>query len=93
MALYTGEQYRLRAGSPMPTSNPSHFVLHSFMAAVQELKINTCLATLKTSRSFRGQGGGFTSASYSRLPLSEEYYSGKEVANEIYHDESYKGYN
>ena len=93
MATYTGEQYRLRAGSPMPTSTPSRFVLQSFMASVQETDIETCITDIKSSSSFRGQGGGFMSASYSRLPLSEERYSGKVVANEVYHDESYRGYN
>lgn len=87
MAEYTGTQYRLRAGSPMPTSVRGEFVLHSFMAANQDSVIETCEIQLLRSSDFQGQGGGFTSASYQRLPLTEERYSGKSTTSELYIEE------
>ncbi|RLC09435.1 MAG: hypothetical protein DRI24_21780 [Deltaproteobacteria bacterium] len=87
MAQYDGRQYRLRAGSPMPTSVKGRFVLHSFMASQQDSVIETCDAEILRSGDFRGQGGNFTSASYQRLPLTEERYSGKSTTNELYIEE------
>jgi len=82
MATIYGEQYRLRAGSPMPTSQRGEFVLHSFMAARNTVNIQSCIETIKKSGDFQGQGGTFTSASYSRIPISEERYKGKESTSE-----------
>jgi len=87
MAEYVGTQYRLRAGSPMPIESKGDFVLHSFMAANTDSYIETCDAEILRSRNFQGQGGGFTSASYQRLPLSEERYSGKATTGEAYIEE------
>lgn len=89
MAEYTGYQYRLRAGSPMPTSTKGHFVLHSFMAERQQIDIETCESDLVRSSAFRGQAGdgGLYAAQYSRLPLSEERYSSKITNSPLYIEE------
>lgn len=87
MAEYNSYQYRLRAGSPMPTSELGKFVLHSFMAEEQDIIMDTCDSTIVKSNEFRGQGGTLTSANYSRLPLSEERYSGKITSSELYTEE------
>jgi len=87
MAIYIGKQYRLRAGSPMPTATRGHFVLHSFMAANQDTTIDTCTDTIVNSGNFKGQGGDLTAANYSRLPLTEERYSGKTTSSELYIEE------
>lgn len=71
----------------MPTSVRGKFVLHSFMAAKQDSIIDTCDATILKSSDFQGQGGNFTSASYQRLPLTEEHYSGKSTTSELYIEE------
>ena len=95
MALYTGVQYRLRAASPMPTSQVGEFVLHSFMAAVNELDIDTCTTELPASSEFKGQSpDGFTSANFSRLSLSGGlYFQGKVSKQEIFIEENGKGFN
>lgn len=87
MAEYIGYQYRLRAGSPMPTSNRGRFVLHSFMAERQQIDIETCEDRLVASTAFRGQGGNLTAAQFSRLPLSEERYNSKLTNTELYIEE------
>ena len=91
MATYKGKQYRLRAGSPMPTSTAGNFVIHSFMAAIQYSNIETCTTSIAKSVEFKGRGGNFTSASYTRLALSGGlYFSGKTATNEEYEDEEGK---
>lgn len=93
MTVSVGTDYRLRAGSPMPTSTPGQFVLHSFMALLSNAYIDNCASVLPSSSEFQGQGGGYTSANYSRLPLSEERFKGKITAQGAYVDESAGGYN
>ncbi len=87
MTTIYGEQYRLRAGSPMPVrgsspTNTGDFRLHSFMAARQTVQIQSCIEDIKKSKDFQGQGGSFVSASYSRIPITEERYKGKESSSE-----------
>lgn len=72
MSIYDGYHYRLRAGSPMPTADRGSFVLHSFMAEGQDQSTNTCATKLLTSSDFRGQGGSFISANYTRIVASGE---------------------
>jgi len=88
-----GIQYKLRAGSPMPTATLGNFVLHSFMASISEVRVDNCIASLPSSSDFRGQGGSYMSASYSRLPLSEERFKGKINDSGAYVDEHMGGYN
>jgi hypothetical protein len=57
------------------------------MAANQASYIETCDAVILRSGDFQGQGGNFTSASYQRLPLTEERYSGKATTGESYIEE------
>jgi len=93
-SISSGLEYRLRAGSPMPTSSPGVFVLHSFMATLSSVYIDDCASSLPSSSQFQGQSsGGYLSASYSRLPLSEERFKGKINEGPAYVSESAGGYN
>jgi len=62
----TGYTYKLRAGSPMPIGI-GDFVTHTFMA--DKSQVDTYLYTnyLKRSDDFRGQGGDYVSANFSRI--------------------------
>jgi len=84
---YTGEQYRLRAGAPMPVGN-SRFVLHTFMAEKNEIDLIVYTNTLPGSDEFRGQGGNYMSANFSRLAdIGGNSFSGKIVHEPEYVDE------
>lgn len=96
MATYTGRQYKLRAGTPMPTATTGHFVFHTFMAATKKVEINTCVTSVPTSDMFRGQGGSLQSASYSRLPVTangEELFRGQETTADLFDSEDAWGFN
>jgi len=85
--IFRGEQYRLRAGTPMPVRGGS-FVLHTFMAEVSEINIIACTENLPASSEFRGQGGDLMSASFSRLNVKGgTVFSGKKVYAPTYVDE------
>lgn len=88
MATYSGKSYRLRAGSPMPKSDSGTFVIHSFMAEKQEQSITTCESTVLASSDFRGQGGEFSSANYTRIPVKGvSIYKASESNNSKYVEE------
>jgi len=74
MTEYSGKQYRLRAGSPMPTRHLGNFVIHTFYGQAETLTSEPCTPNLLSSNEFKGQGGQYTSANFSRLPLTEERY-------------------
>jgi len=77
---YKSVQYRLRAGSPMPTKDAGRFVLHTFMAEKTEVDIVACTSSLPGSSDFRGQGGDYTSANFSRLGVKGgNVFSGKKM--------------
>ena len=63
--VYTGIQYKLRAGTPMYVNG--EFVLHTFMAERYEIDIMPTTTEIVDSDAFRGQGGDYISGSYSRL--------------------------
>jgi len=85
--VYRGRQYRLRAGAPMPIGSGG-FVLHTFMAEVNDIDIFACTTTIPGSEQFRGQGGNMMSASFSRLNTKGgEYFTGKIVYAPTYVDE------
>lgn len=85
---YRGKQYRLRAGSPMPTQISGRFVFHTFMAEVSEVDIIACTSSLPGSDEFRGQGGNIMSANFSRLNAKGgEVFTGKIVYAPTYVDE------
>ncbi len=88
-----GKDYRLRAGSPMPTAVKGEFVIHSFKALMSDVIVDNCIDTLPSSIDFQGQGGDFLSASYTRLPLSEERYKGKINNSGEYVEETFGGFN
>jgi len=88
MSTYSGKHYRLRASSPIPISSSNQFVLHSFMAELKVTDIDTCTSSALSSSQFRGQGGSYTSASYSRLPLAGGDLFREELSgNELYVEE------
>lgn len=83
---YTGRQYRLRAGMPMPINGG--FLLHTFMAEVNDVVMFACTTSLPGSEQFRGQGGNMMSASFSRLgSRGGDVFSGKIVYAPTYVEE------
>lgn len=85
---YTGQVYRLRAGSPMPTSEIGKFKLHTFMAEKSNVDMIICTELLPASSEFRGQGGTLMSASFTRLNTKGgATFSGKKVYAPEYVDE------
>jgi len=94
MAHYQGKNYKLRTSNPMPTSTRGHFVLHTFMAALQDSDIETCTDELPSSSDFVGQGGNLTSANFSRLPIGGGgLFQGKTSDVETYDEEGVWGFN
>mgnify|MGYP001769035415 CR=1 FL=1 len=88
MTIYTGYSYRLRAGSPMPIATPGEFVIHSFMAEYHIQDTDTCATRLLASTAFRGQGGGYSAANYSRIvSAGEPVYNASESLNFKYIEE------
>jgi hypothetical protein len=86
--IYSGKQYRLRAGSPMPTQTAGRFVMHTFMAEMSDIDVIACTSSLPGSEEFRGQGGNIMSANFSRLNVKGgEVFSGKIVYAPDYVDE------
>lgn len=86
--VYTGQTYRLRAGSPMPTMTGGRFVLHTFMAEKSDIDIVVCTESLPGSGDFRGQGGNLMSANFSRVNAKGgNVFSGKIVYEPEYVDE------
>lgn len=85
--VYKGKQYRLRAGSPINAAG-GNFVLHTFMAEENEIDSIIYTNNLPSSTDFRGRGGNYMSANFSRLPdKSGNVFSGKIVYNPKYIDE------
>jgi hypothetical protein len=86
--VYQGKIYRLRAGQPMPVVGGGNFVLHTFMAEVNDIDVIACTESLPASSEFRGQGGKLISASFSRLGVKGgSVFSGRKVYSPTYVDE------
>lgn len=91
--VFEGEQYRLRAGSPMPTMHGG-FVIHTFMAEVSKVYSFLCTESLPGSEQFRGQGGSYISANFSRLNITGgNTFQGKIIDKPAYIDEGGYGFN
>ncbi len=85
---YTGQTYRLRAGAPMPIEGQGQFVLHTFMAEISDIDLYAYTESLPGSEQFRGQGGDYMSASFSRLAqLGGNAFSGRIIHNIEYVEE------
>jgi len=87
---YPGERYSLRAGAPMSVGDPGTgtFVVHTFMAEKFDVLLYTYTENLPKSSEFRGQGGAFNSARFSRLSVAcGDAFSGETVDNPTYVDE------
>lgn len=83
---FDGEQYRLRAGSPMPTDQG--IVLQTFGAEKTKITVILYTQTISSSNDFRGQGGDLISASYSRLSdKGGDSFQGKLTYSPEYVDE------
>lgn len=67
--VYENSSYRLRAGAPMSKGEQGagDFYVHTFMAECTKIENYLYTENLPGSEEFRGQGGMFTSASFSRL--------------------------
>ena len=86
-ALFETEQYRLRAGAPMPVKG-GQFKLHTFMGEISKVINYMCTEQLPGSDEFRGQGGDLMSASFSRLAIEDgKIFSGKKVYSPEYVNE------
>ena len=86
--IYESQQYRLRAGTPMPVEGEDNFMYHTFMAEIYEIENYAATRTLPSSGDFRGQGGALYSASFSRLQDNTgAIFSGKKVFNPTIVDE------
>ena len=89
--VYTSKQYRLRAGAPMSKGDQGggSFYVHTFMAEMTNVDNYMYTTNLPESTEFRGQGGGFMSASFSRITDREgDAFSGKVVHRPSYVEES-----
>ena len=72
----------------MPTQQSGRFVLHTFMAEVNDIDIVACTESLPASSQFRGQGGNIMSANFSRLATKGgSVFSGRIVYSPDYVDE------
>ncbi len=91
--VFTGQQYRLRAGAPMPVMRGG-FVIHTFMAELNRIDTFVCTENLPGSNEFRGQGGSYISANFSRLNIrGGESFQGSIIYSPSYIDESGYGFN
>ena len=85
---YDSEQFRLRAGTPMPIEGDGNFRYHTFLAEKYKIENYVAIQNLPTSTEFRGQGGNLYSASFSRMQDNTgQIFSGKKVYNPIIVDE------
>ena len=87
---YEGTQFRLRAGTPMPTDDSGRFYLHTFMAEKSKIEFYACTNNLPVSADFRGNsiGGVLVSASFTRLGIvGGEHFSGRKVYKPEYVEE------
>lgn len=86
---FEAEEYKLRAGPPMPTQQSGSFVTHTFGVDKYRIIIKPVTDTIADSSEFRGQGGPYISASYSRLQdKSGLKFSGRLVYSPTFEDES-----
>jgi len=91
--VYTSTQYKLRAGTPMPTIG-GQFVLHTFLAEEYQIDNYICTETLPGSEEFRGQRGNYIAANFSRLGVvGGNTFQGKITHNPEFIDEDSLGFN
>lgn len=86
---FTGQQYRLRAGGPMPIVGGG-FVLHTFKAELSDVDVYLCTESLPGSDQFRGQNrqATYISANFSRLNIKGgNTFQGKIIKNLRYVEE------
>lgn len=93
---YTSTQYRVRASTPMAVSTTTgEFVWHTFLAEVTDIEIYDCYReALPGSEEFRGQGGNYMSAQFTRLgAIGGEAFQGRFTYNPTFTDENALGFN
>jgi hypothetical protein len=85
--VVTGKVYKLRAGAPMPVGGSS-FVLQTFMGEESTVINYLYTNSLPGSEDFRGQGGNYISASFSRsLDVSGNVFVGSKTKTPVYVEE------
>ena len=90
---FTGYQYRLRAGAPMPVMRGG-FVIHTFKAELSQVDTFLCIEGLPGSDEFKGQGGSYVSANFSRLNITGgNTFQGKVTYSPSYIEEDGYGFN
>lgn len=91
---FIGQQYRLRAGAPMPVMRGG-FVIHTFKAELSRIDTFVCIESLPGSNEFLGQGGSYyISAQFSRLNVKGgNVFQGSITYKPSYIDESGYGFN
>lgn len=91
--VFTGQQYRLRAGAPMPVMRGG-FVIHTFKAELTRVDSFLCIEELPGSDEFKGQGGSYVSANFSRLNIKGgDIFQGKITYSPSYIEEDGYGFN
>lgn len=87
---FEGDEYRLRAGAPMPVgAGGGRFILQTFGVDHYKITIQPTTKEILSSSDFRGQGGSYVSANYTRLQdKSGEMFSGRLVKSPIFESES-----
>jgi len=85
----TSQVYKLRAGYPMPIGNGT-FIMHTFMAEMSDVYNYLYTNTLPDSTEFRGQGGNYISANFTKLlDKNDESFQGRITNNPEFIDEDY----
>ena len=87
---FFADEFKLRAGPPMPVGvGTGEFVLQKFGVDKYQIIIQPTTDTIVDSSAFRGQGGPYISASYSRLQdKSGNIFSARLVKSPTFEDES-----
>jgi hypothetical protein len=86
-----GKLYKLRAGSPMPTSTEGKFILQTFGSEHNNITQYIITNELPSSDDLRGAGGPYISAKFNRLPgTGGVNYTGQVVFNPTFEDEDVK---
>ncbi len=92
--MVKGTQYRLRCSQPMPVETFGTFVLQTFKAEQTTVDVYLYTTELPTSVEFRGQGGGYMSANFSRLSdRGGDSFQGKIEYPPAYIQEDDSGFN
>lgn len=86
---FVGYEFKLRAAPPMPKQGGGSFITQTFGVDKYKIVIQPVTDIIVDSSEFRGQGGQYISASYTRLQdKSGIKFSGRLVYSPTFEDES-----